>query len=57
MSFWRAGWLNSVGRDEADDPAGVAAFFDTGDTDYLSSRIRGTAHTIAGMGDLCLFNA
>ncbi len=44
-SCCRAGWVNSVGR----DGAGLAVFLDTGDTDYLSSRDRGTAHAIAGM--------
>ena len=44
-SFCSAGWENSWGR----DGAGLAAFLDTGDTDYLSSRTRGTAHVITAM--------
>src|SRR6185369_10586322 len=43
-----AGWLNSWGRAAVADPAGLADFLDTGDTDYLSSRTRGTAHAITG---------
>ncbi len=46
-SVCRAGWLNSWGSEEA-APSGLEAFFDTGDTDDLSSRTRGTAHAIAG---------
>jgi len=40
----RAGRENSWGR----DGAGLAAFLDTGDTDYLSSLTRGTACAITG---------